>query len=326
MREALFIKKHREKWLQAQDAAPTDPDEMADHFTELVNDLAYAKTFYHTSKVTQYINGQASQIYLSIYRNRKEESNRIVNFWTIDLPSTIRKYHRVIFLMFILFCLFFVVGFFSTRQDENFARQVLDTYGDPYVDRTIENIESGNPFGVYQHGSSFLSWMGIMINNIKVALVYFSEGILFGVFTVRDLIHEGVRLGAFYYLFFSRGLGLQWVLAVLIHGMLELWCIILSGAAGVIFGMGFLFPGTAKRIDSLKRAVKDGLKITIGILPLLALAAFFEGFVTRHYRMHWIFSSSILFCSATFIIWYFIIYPIRLHKKSLSQITVEAQA
>jgi uncharacterized membrane protein SpoIIM required for sporulation len=166
--------------------------------------------------------------------------------------------------------------------------------------------------------------MGIMINNIKVALVYFSEGILFGIFTVRDIMREAVRLGAFYYLFFSRGLGLQWALAVLIHGMLELWCIILASAAGVIFGLGLLFPGTRKRMDSLKSSVKDGLKITIGILPMLALAAFFEGFVTRYYKMPWIFSSLILFSMAAFIVWYFIIYPIRLQKKLSIQTTVEA--
>ena len=260
MREALFIKKHKEKWEKAQQAPPGDADEMANNFTELVNDLAYAKTFYPSSKVTQFINGQASKVYLNIYKNRKEESNRIVDFWRYDLPLTIRKHHRVIFFMFILFCVFFLVGFFSTRQDENFARQVLDTPGSSYVDKTIENIENGNPFGVYQHGNSFLSWMGIMINNIIVALVYFSEGIVFCYFTIRDLMKESIRLGAFHYLFFSRGLGLQWALAVLIHGMLELWSIIVACSAGVVLGMGFLFPGTLKRIDSLKRAAKDGGK------------------------------------------------------------------
>ena len=83
MREALFIKKHKEKWVRAQDTSSQDADEMANNFTELVNDLAYAKTFYPTSKVTQFINGQAAKIYLNIYRNRKEESNRIVDFWNM---------------------------------------------------------------------------------------------------------------------------------------------------------------------------------------------------------------------------------------------------
>jgi len=312
VREALLIKKHKEKWAKAQEAPPADADEMANNFTELVNDLAYAKTFYPTSKVTQFINGQASKIYLSIYQNRKEESNRIIDFWKYDLPLAIRKYHRIIFFMLALFCVFFLVGFFSSRYDENFVRQML---GDGYVDKTIQNIEEGNPFGIYRSGNSFLSWMGIMINNIIVSLVYFSQGIVFGIFSVKSLVTESVRIGAFYYLFFSRGLGLQWALAVLIHGTLELWSIIVSCSAGVILGMGFLFPGTSKRIDSLKRAAKDGVKITIGILPVFIVAAFFEGFVTRYYKMHWAFSSLILLSSASFIIWYFIVYPIRLHKR-----------
>jgi uncharacterized membrane protein SpoIIM required for sporulation len=321
VREALFIKKHKEKWEEALQAETTDADEMANNFTELVNDLAYAKTFYPSSKVTQFINGQASKIYLDIYKNRKEESNRIVDYWKYDLPLTIRKYHRVIFFMVILFCVFFMVGFFSSRYDENFVRQML---GNTYVDKTIQNIEEGNPFGVYQHGNSFLSWMAIMINNIIVSLVYFSQGIVFGFFTVKSMVTEAISLGAFHYLFFSRGLGLQWTLAVMIHGTLELWSIIVSCSAGVVLGMGFLFPGTSKRIDSLKRAAKDGVKIIIGILPVFIVAAFFEGFVTRYYKMHWIFSSLILLSSASFIVWYFIIYPIRLQKKLLIQTVEEA--
>jgi uncharacterized membrane protein SpoIIM required for sporulation len=321
VREALFIKKHKEKWAKAQQDPPDDADEMANNFTELVNDLAYAKTFYPTSKVTQFINGQASKIYLNIYKNRKEESNRIVDFWKRDLPLTIRKYHRIIFFMFILFCVFFMVGFFSSRFDENFVRQML---GDDYVDKTIQNIEEGNPFGIYQSGSSFLSWMGIMINNIIVALVYFSQGIIFGIFTVKSMVTEAIRIGAFHYLFFSKGLGLQWALAVMIHGTLELWSIIVSCAAGVVLGMGFLFPGTLKRVDSLKRAAKDGVKITVGVLPVFIVAAFFEGFITRYYKMHWILSSLILISSSAFIVWYFIIYPIRLQRKLSFQLTEEA--
>jgi hypothetical protein len=47
VREALFIKKHKEKWAKAQQGAiERSADEMANNFTELVNDLAYAKTFY----------------------------------------------------------------------------------------------------------------------------------------------------------------------------------------------------------------------------------------------------------------------------------------
>jgi len=293
---------------------------MASEFTKLVDDLGYAKTFYPSSRVTQYINSLATRIYLSIYRNRKEESNRLVIFWKYDVPLTIRKHHGVILFAFVLFALFFCVGFFSSKQDEGFVRDVL---GDGYVDMTEENIAEGNPFGVYRSGNSFLMWLGLMINNIVVSLMYFVKGILFGVLSIYSLIKESIRLGAFEYMFFSKGLGGKAAMTVLIHGMLELTAIIIASGAGMVLGKSFLFPGTIKRWQSLQIGVKDGVKIVIGLMPVFATAAFFEGFVTRYYNMPVVLSSAILLASAAFIIWYFILYPVRLQQKSKTQISPE---
>ena len=312
MREALFIKKNKDKWTRIQHMPATEADEMAEDFTELVNDLAYAKTFYPSSKITRFINGQASKIYLKIFRNKKEEVNRIFRFWKIDLPLIVRKYHKVVFFTALLFCAFFFVGFFSSKHDENFTRFVL---GDGYVDTTIQNIEDKNPFGIYQSDGAFISWLEIMFNNVRVAIKYFFEGIVFGIFTIRSVIAFGVTVGVFHEIFFSRGLGWEWGLAVMIHGTLELWSFVISSTAGIILGMGFLFPGTRKRIDSLKTAAKDGVKLLVGIIPFYMVAAFFEGFVTRHYKMHWSLNVLILLASVFLIVWYFIIYPIQLSKK-----------
>lgn len=285
---------------------------MASEFTKLVDDLGYAKTFYPTSRVTQYINALASRIYLNIYRNRKEESNRLLNFWKYDVPLTIGKHQLVILFAFILFALFFSVGFFSSKHDETFVRDVL---GDNYVDMTERNIEEGNPFGVYRSGNSFLMWLGLMINNIVVSLMYFVKGILFGILSMYSLIKESIRLGAFEYMFFSKGLGGKAAVTVLIHGMLELTAIIIASGAGMVLGKSFLFPGTIKRLQSLQTGVKDGVKIVVGLMPVFAAAAFFEGFVTRYYNMPFLLSSAILLASAAFIVWYFIVYPIRLQRK-----------
>jgi len=285
---------------------------MASEFTRLIDDLGYAKTFYPTSKVTQYINSLATRIYLNIYKNRKEESNRLVHFWKYDVPHTIRKHHGIILFAFILFILFFAVGFFSSRQDENFIRDVL---GSGYVDMTERNIDEGNPFGVYRSGNSFLMWLGLMINNIIVSLMYFVKGIFFGVLSIYSLIKEAIRLGAFEYMFFAKGLGAKAAITVLIHGMLELTAIIVASGAGIVLGKSFLFPGTISRWRSLQIGVKDGVKIVIGLMPIFAVAAFFEGFVTRYYNMPILLSSAILLACGTFILWYFVIYPIRLQKK-----------
>ena len=319
MREGAFIKKNNERWSRAGEDSGEDADETAASFIRLTDDLAYAKTFYPHSKVTQYINALAARIYLRIYQARKEEANRLVTFWKTDLPLTIRKHHPVILFCFFIFLLFFSVGFFSSMQDESFVRQML---GNEYVDMTEQNIESGNPFGVYQSGSSFLMWAGFMINNIMVSLMYFVRGLLFGVLTILALVRESVRVGAFEYMFYAKGLGGQAAVTILLHGLLELTAIIIACAAGVVLGKSFLFAGTVSRLDALRQGAKDGVKIVVGLMPVFAIAAFFEGFVTRHYRMPVLLSSALLLLSASFIIWYFIVYPIRLQKRVKGKVTV----
>jgi uncharacterized membrane protein SpoIIM required for sporulation len=53
----------------------------------------------------------------------------------------------------------------------------------------------------------------------------------------------------------------------------------------------------------------------IGLVPIFIAAAFLEGFITRLTSMPVWLSMFILLASATFIIWYFVIYPIRLQKR-----------
>ncbi len=312
MREALFVKKNKDRWEKMQHQLPVDPDETAKEFARLVDDLGYAKTFYPSSKVTQFINSLAAKIYLGIYKNRKEESNRFARFWKADLPLTIRKHHGIIFILFLLFCIFFSIGFFSAKNDPQFVREML---GDGYVDMTEENIEKGNPFGIYQSGTSIVVWLGIFFHNMIICLTYFAKGIFLGIFTIISLLKFAVIVGSFDYMFASKGLGEMFILTVFIHGTLELAGVILAAAAGVILGKSFLFPGTISRIESLKQGAKDGLKIIVGIIPVMMIAAFFEGFVTRHYRMHIAFSLTILLVSFLFLVWYFVIYPIKVQKK-----------
>ena len=320
MREALFIKKNKDRWQRIQQQQASDPDEMAADFTQLVDDLAYAKTFYPSGKVTNFINAQASKIYLDIYKNRKEESNRLVTFWKYDLPLTVRKHQGVILFSFIIFVIFFAIGFFTSRQDDEVARGF---FGSGYVEETQRNIDKGNPFGIYETGNSFLNWIGIMINNIKVGLIMFTSGIFCGIPTIYKHCETSAMVGIFDQFFAARGFGIDFWLVVFVHGTLEITALILSAAAGLVLGKSFLFPGTIRRVDALKQGAKDGVKIMIGLMPVFALAAFFEGFITRLYNdISWL-TTGVFLLSVIFVVWYFIIWPIRLSKKLSVQLNEE---
>jgi len=286
---------------------------MAGQFTDLVNDLGYAKTFYPQSKVTIYLNGLASRIYLGIYRNKKEETSRILRFWKTELPTVVRKYHREILYSFIIFSLFALMAAFSAAHDETFVRGVL---GDGYVDMTEDNIAKGDPFGVYKSEDQLSMFLNIATNNIQVSFLIFICGFLLSLGTIWQLFINGVMVGAFQYYFFSKGLGWHSVLVIWIHGTLEISSIIISGAAGLVLGNSILFSGTRRRLDSLKRGGKDGVKLMIGLVPVFMVAAFLEGFVTRYAKMPVWLSISILAASLFFVIWYFVVYPIQLEKKS----------
>jgi uncharacterized membrane protein SpoIIM required for sporulation len=309
LREGLFIKKNKDRWEKVQQEEAQGADEMATDFVKLVDDLAYAKTFYPTSRATRYINSLASRIYLKIYRNRREESNRLVKFWRYDVPLTVKKHHTIILIAFVIFALFFSVGFFSASHEPGFVREVL---GDNYVNMTEDNIEKGNPFGVYQDPNSFVMFLRIMVNNILVSFIYFFRGIVLGIPSLVSLGKESIRLGAFEHMFYAKGLAGKAVTTVLIHGMLELTAIIIACAAGVVMGTSFLFPGTRRRIDAFREGTKDGIKMIIGLVPVFVIAALFEGFVTRYYKMPLPLNLALLFSSVVFIAWYFIIYPARL--------------
>lgn len=321
MREAMFIKKNAEKWKEYQKEETNDPDEASDRFITLMDDLAYAKTFYPKSKATKWVNGLAAAVYQNIYRNKKEKYSRIFSFWKYELPLIIRKHHGTFLFTAIIFILFTAVGFFSSIHNPDFVKGVL---GEDYVRMTEDNIAKGDPFGVYKDENSFNMFIRIAFNNIRVSFVTFIGGFTLGLVTLKLLWSTGIMLGSFQYMFFSNGLGMQSILVVWIHGTLEISSIIIAGAAGFILANGLLFPGTYTRAESFKRNAKDAAKIMICLIPFFIAAAFLESYITQlmgetYDRKPdgippWV-SMFILASSFLLIIWYFIIRPIQLSKK-----------
>jgi uncharacterized membrane protein SpoIIM required for sporulation len=312
MREGQFIKRNIDRWKSYQD--PTeDPDETARRFMNLVDDLSYAKTFYPFSNTVRYINGLAARIFLSIYRNKKEKKNRIARFFAMELPLTVHRHHRTLLFSFLFFLLFIGIGVFSAMQDQTFVRAIL---GDNYVDMTERNIASGDPFGVYKDNNEFYMFVRIAVNNIVVSFYTFVLGITLGVGTLFMLFKNGLMLGVFEYLFFHHGLGIKSLLVVFIHGTLEIAAIVIAGAAGLIIGNAILFPRTFTRLQSVRKGAKDAVKIIVTLVPVFITAAIFESYVTRYTDMPVWMSLLILGGSLAFMLWYFVLYPILVHKKT----------
>ena len=158
-------------------------------------------------------------------------------------------------------------------------------------------------------------FLGITLNNIKVALLAFGYGILLGLGTLYIMMQNGIMLGSFQYFFYEQGLLWESARTIWIHGTIEISVIIIAGCAGLVMGNGMLFTGTLPRLEAFKRGVINGLKILMSTIPFFILAGFLEGFVTRHTEMPDWLAIVIITSSLALILFYYVIYPIQLNKR-----------
>ena len=319
MREAAFVKRNKGKWAVFENALSNRteiaPNVLSDLYIEITDHLSYAKTFYAGSNTEFYLNGLASQAHREIYKTKKESKNRIISFWKTEFPTMFYHHRRELLIAFLVFAFFTAVGAFSSANEGDFVRSIL---GDGYVNMTLENIENDDPMAVYKQMGEVNMFLGITINNITVALYAFAFGILLGIGTLYIMLRNGIMLGSFQYFFFDKGLGWESVRTIWIHGTIEISVIIIAGCAGLVLANGMLFPGTYTRLESFRRGVINGLKIMLSTVPFFIIAGFLEGFVTRHTEMPDWLAIVIILGSLALIIFYYIIYPYQLNKKTVA--------
>ncbi len=316
MREASFVKQNKKKWLLFEsvvnNSKQVSPDELSDLYIEITDDLSYANTFYPNSNTVKYLNAVASKAHQKIYKAKKESKNRLISFFKTEFPLEFAKYHKQLLISFLTFAFFVIVGAYSASKDGDFVRMIL---GDSYVNMTLENIENGDPMAVYKDANESSMFLGITINNIRVALIAFVFGLLFSIGTLFIMMQNGIMLGSFLYFFYDKGLLFESSRTIWIHGTIEISVIIIASCAGLVLGNGLLFPKTYTRLESLKRSFKAGMKIMLSTVPFFIIAGFLEGFVTRHTEMPDWLALTIIFGSLSLIIYYYIIYPIKLTKQ-----------
>jgi len=313
MREASFVKRNKKKWLLFEDVLENkeqvSPDKLSDLYIEITDDLSYSKTFYPKSNTEKYLNSIASKAHQKIYKTKKESKNRLLMFFKYEFPLEFVKYHKQLLIAFLTFLFFTIIGAYSAANDGDFVRLIM---GDNYVNSTLSNIEKGDPMAVYKKMGEGNMFILITLNNIKVAMTAFVFGMLFSIGTLFIMMRNGIMLGSFLYFFYDKELLWESSRTIWIHGTIEISVIIIAGCAGLVLGNGLLFPKTYSRLESFKKSFKAGLKIMLSTIPFFIIAGFLEGFVTRHTEMPDWLALFIILISFIVILYYYVIYPIKL--------------
>lgn len=317
MKEVTFIRQNIDKWRAyeaALEQAPTTLSQsgeaflIADAYIDVAGDLSFAQTHYPRSRITLYLNSLASALHNEIYRNKRERWSRLLTFWTQEVPATMWEARRELRWSFAIFVTSALIGALSQWIDPEFCRLIM---GNGYVEMTLDNIREGRPMSVYDSSPEGTMFLQITMNNVYVSFIVFAMGLLTSLGTGFQLLRNGVMIGCFQTFFAQHDLLWQSVLAVWLHGTLEISAIIVAGAAGLALGNGWLFPGTYSRLASFRRGALRGLKIVIGTVPIFVLAGFIESFCTRHTEWPDALRLTIILCSLAFVVSYYIILPFK---------------
>ncbi len=327
MREIIFIRKHEVRWLAIEQhlkkPRTTDPDILASDYVSVIDDLAYARAKYPKSQTTHYLNQLAALAHNTLANNRRAHLRSAGKYWTHTVPVAFVGMRIEMLVCTIALILTSALGFLAGYESDAFARTIL---GNGYVDMTLQNIESGNPMGVYSSMDSFSMFVRIASNNVYVMLRIISLGLLPIIGVIGSIVYHGLMIGSFHALFAQHHVLGESLLAVWVHGAFELSCLVISAAAGLHAGMSYVNPGTYPRQTAFILAVRRSVTVSIGLLPFIVIAAVLESFVTRFTDMPLALNLFIIASSFALIWSYVVVLPSYLINKRSEHVRVSRSA
>ncbi|HEX2047472.1 MAG TPA: stage II sporulation protein M [Acidimicrobiales bacterium] len=121
---------------------------------------------------------------------------------------------------------------------------------------------------------------GIFTNNIRVTFAAVAGGISFGLLTAGVLLFNGALIGVVVGLGVAAGNGSVMLELIVPHGVLELSCIVVAGAAGLRIGWALVDPGRRPRGQALAAEARAAVELALGTALWLVVAGLTEGLVT----------------------------------------------
>jgi uncharacterized membrane protein SpoIIM required for sporulation len=199
----------------------------------------------------------------------------VVNFFTTRYWQRVRERPGVLAVSFL--CLVvptLLGGYWAWRDPGPASGLVPGSY-----QAVTQPRPSGESLGLSVDEESAMASQ-IFTNNIMVTFFAFSGGLLFGLGTLYVLLQNGVLLGVVAGLAIGAGNGRPFFELVTAHGVLELSCIVVAGAAGLRMGWALIDPGNRSRGAALRSEARAAVEIILGTAPWLVIAGLVEGFLT----------------------------------------------
>ncbi|WP_139792196.1 stage II sporulation protein M [Henriciella litoralis] len=248
-------------------------------YRQAISSLSVARSISLDQNVLAYLETLCARAYFFVYGTRASMSTRIAQFFRRDWPRAVSA--AALPTLLSALCLFggALLAFLLCLDDMEWF-WTFHTGGDSRnPDASYEYLRS-TLYTTDQSLADLLAAFAAQLfsHNSAIALFAFALGFCFGIPTAVLLVYNGVYLGSFYAVFWQKGLGAELTGWLLIHGVTELFAIVLAGAAGFMIGGAAAFPGKKSRMQSMRDTGNEAALVIMGAVLMLFIAALLEGF------------------------------------------------
>jgi len=240
-------------------------------YRQIAADLASVREDPMSQRWADSLNQLLARAHNLIYMGKRARRAGILEFYRHGFPQVFRQTFPYTLAAFAIFLAAAILGFLACLGDPSFQRFLLG----PHMSDTIERRQmwTDSILTIKPLASS-----AIMTNNLSVAFTTFAFGIMGGVGTAYLMVLNGLMIGVIGEACWQAGMSLRLWSFIAPHGVLELPSILITGGAGLLVARGLLFPGSLPRRDSLIVYGGKGVRLALGVIPLLVAAGVLEAF------------------------------------------------
>ncbi len=260
--------------------APHELQRLPQLYRSALSSLSVARAIALDRQLLLYLENLALRSFLTIYSPRTGFGTACRQFLRA-FPAAVLSARWHILVAFIAFMVGAIAGFWLTVGDESWFATLVPS-------GLAQGRGAASSRASLLDGEIFSPWpglaqsLGIVANflfshNTVVGILTFSLGLAAGVPTILLLAYQGLTLGAFLALHYDRGLTVDFLGWVSIHGVTEISAILLCGGAGLVIAEKMLFPDRYSRVDSLAMHGRHAAEIAVGAVLMFFVAAILEG-------------------------------------------------
>jgi len=272
--------------------------ELGSLYRRASSDLAHARAHSVSPDLVIYLNGLVGQAHALLYEAEVSTNplRSVVNFYCYEFPAVLQKRYKAFLAALLISVAAGLLAYWMVAKNPANS----DLFIPPGFKSSVEAWKSkkiSEPAYLEQAG-----WL--MTHNLQVGLTAFALGIAL----LPDLFlmfSNGAMLGAVSAIMTQvHGHSTFWP-GILPHGFAELTAIFICGGAGFILSMALIMPGSYTRLDALKLAGIDALKMVLGTIPMFIFAGMVEGMFSHQNIAPWF---RITFAGINGMAWYLYLF------------------